>query len=413
MLKMSLSMRETATGQLAFSGGQVRLPLLDGVRGLAAMLVVLHHYVNPDPGRSLLATVIVRITGGMWCGVDLFFVLSGFLITTNLLRTLNEPRYFFNFYGRRLLRIFPLYYAILILATALAYALSTPDALEIRPVLPWLFFYATNILMSFWDYGGLVTGLITLNHLWSLAVEEHFYLVWPFLVRIGRTRFRMILGGVITIFIAIVFRLIFATLGLSQAAFLLTICRADSLAIGGLLAVIAGDARLWSRICRFNRLFAGVSILALACIIANYRRFHELDYWTQIAGYTLLALTSAALIVECLRPRTSALVQLAFGNTLMRRLGLYSYGIYIYHLALKPVFDRFLSTHALLTVTGNHYVTAALAHTISAIIVFPLIAAVSYHLFELPILRLKDRFFANESISEAPDRSAPTNVLAT
>jgi len=164
------------------SGEEVRqwrgwIPALDGIRGLAILMVMLFHY-----GGNLERTnPIGRLVGGLfsfgWSGVDLFFVLSGFLITGILLDSRNAENYFSSFYARRVLRIFPAYYVSLALLLLILPMLDPPLRLSL-PSDQWMYvFYAQNWVGIF-DYPG--RGLLT--PYWSLAVEEQFYLVWPLVV---------------------------------------------------------------------------------------------------------------------------------------------------------------------------------------------------------------------------------------
>src|SRR5262245_4715813 len=132
--------------------------------------------------------------GWGWVGVDLFFVLSGFLITGILFDAKEKERYFRNFYVRRALRIFPLYYAVLAL-TLLVVPWLTPNlAPDFQPATSaqaWLWLYAANVLQAYegsWCLGPL-------NHFWSLAIEEHFYLAWPAVIYLASRRMAMRLCG--------------------------------------------------------------------------------------------------------------------------------------------------------------------------------------------------------------------------
>ncbi len=160
--------------------GWKHLPALDGLRGIAVMMVMVHHLfltkVYPVPER------VEMLVHSGWMGVDLFFVLSGFLITGILLDAKHGPHRFINFYMRRVLRIFPLYYGVLAFFLIFLPLLSVmlgggPSFLrsmvaELDPIRvhQWrLWLYLQN-------FGG---SWKLFNHFWSLAVEEHFYLFWP------------------------------------------------------------------------------------------------------------------------------------------------------------------------------------------------------------------------------------------
>ncbi len=174
------------------------LPALDGLRALAVFVVVEHNISLVSGGEGLLLHQLESMLHRGWMGVQLFFVLSGFLITRILLETRRSPEYFRSFYSRRALRIFPLYYATLIFLFLLLPALGqTPSVLaEDMPFSRqvWLWAYLSN-----WTGPrGLGGGSPPVFHFWSLAVEEQFYLLWPLVVLFCTPkRLMQVCGGVV------------------------------------------------------------------------------------------------------------------------------------------------------------------------------------------------------------------------
>ncbi|HEX6051682.1 MAG TPA: acyltransferase, partial [Gemmatimonadaceae bacterium] len=169
-----------ATRTDAWSG---HVPALDGVRGLAVALVLVCHVAWDFSSPSYMERGLIEVARAGWIGVDLFFVLSGFLITGILLDTRGGPKYFRHFYVRRTLRIFPLYYAILVgvfVITPLVAA--TRDRRWFTDIVDqqgWFWTYTSNVFLAVtgrWEQTGI------LGHFWSLAVEEQFYLIWPAVV---------------------------------------------------------------------------------------------------------------------------------------------------------------------------------------------------------------------------------------
>ena len=174
----------TTNAPLRAAGGH--MAPLDGLRGLAILMVMAFHFAWVQPPRSLPAKLFVFVGSFGWAGVDLFFVLSGFLITGILLDSKSEPYYFRNFYARRILRIFPLYYSVLLVTLVVLPHFVSYDTPELTALLrsqAWLWLYSANVSVAvehghwLWNADWLRLGM-----LWSLAVEEHFYLVWPLLV---------------------------------------------------------------------------------------------------------------------------------------------------------------------------------------------------------------------------------------
>ncbi|MGH9678719.1 MAG: acyltransferase family protein, partial [Candidatus Acidiferrales bacterium] len=150
------------------------IPELDGLHGIAVLMVIFHHISQNVPGftragsSGRLVGVWLRITTPGWLGVDIFFVLSGFLITGILLDTKGRPRFYRNFYMKRILRIFPMYYLTLVIMLPF-YSW------------PWPFFGLSAAYLS--NVSVLFGVPMVLAPLWSLYVEEHFYFLWPWVIR--------------------------------------------------------------------------------------------------------------------------------------------------------------------------------------------------------------------------------------
>ncbi|RMH26225.1 MAG: acyltransferase, partial [Planctomycetota bacterium] len=159
------------------------IPEFDGLRGVAILLVMAFH-IWRYTGDAVAGRAVSLVAGMGWAGVDVFFVLSGFLITGILLDTKGRPRYWRNFFIRRSLRIFPLYYAVMTALVAGAVVIDRLDLAIDDPALAtidkaWInYLYLTNFVKAFWG-----ANVVPLDIAWSLAVEEQFYIFFPFVVR--------------------------------------------------------------------------------------------------------------------------------------------------------------------------------------------------------------------------------------
>jgi peptidoglycan/LPS O-acetylase OafA/YrhL len=164
------------------------MPSLDGLRGLAIGGVLASHFLDRWPLSTGADRAFLAVVGLGWSGVDLFFVLSGLLITGILVDTLGAPRWWRSFLARRTLRIFPLYYLALAIFWVAGPAAGLIDPWTLRRWGWWYWSYLGN-----WAFAAGQT-IPSLTHLWSLAVEEQFYLFWPLLVWLARGR-RLALVG--------------------------------------------------------------------------------------------------------------------------------------------------------------------------------------------------------------------------
>ncbi len=367
------------------------VPALDGLRGAAILLVLGHHLFQGQLGRSPALDPLVRALGYGWCGVDMFFALSGFLITGILLKARGQPHFFRNFYARRTLRIFPLYYgclsAILVVLPAAGVVLERTPA---PPSEAWQWFYGTNLLVAL--QGSWNTGLVLFPfaHFWSLAVEEHFYLVWPLLVcftaprQLGALCLALIVGA------GLLRTGYFFSTHDWIASYVWTPFRIDTLALGSLAAVLLAQTpdRAALRIRAARALWVCGALLVLAIATGHAARD---DRFVPAAGFSLLAAFFAALVLStALSPATHPLARF-LSTPVLRFFGRYSYGLYVFHVfvlarieAVNRHFDFSLglrSPAAELLVSRG----LVLGATVAA-------AFASWHLFEKHFLTLKARF---------------------
>lgn len=365
-----------------------RLLELDGLRAFAILPVLATHFWSYPPGAS----VSNRIAASGWIGVDLFFVLSGYLITGILWDARRSPRYYGNFYGRRVLRIFPLYYALLVVVFVLLRAVSATPALVAAFHDRWLYVaYLANVALAFHGW-----QLFCLDVTWSLAVEEQFYLCWPFLVRrcSRRSLVRLLLVLVATLPLL---RAGALALGLSwRATLMLTPFRLDTLAVGALIALVERSGPdTFDDLRRRAPLVAGVLGGVVAVLVLS-GRFARDSFLVGSIGYSLLALLFGSLLVLARRPPRSLRAVLRYAP--LRRIGVVSYGIYILHPLCYAVMSTVLVKMGLpLFAPGAGGVAAGLVRLAVYAAAAYGTAEVSFRFFETPLLRLR-RFFEDRDV---------------
>ncbi len=369
------------------------LPVLDGVRGLAILMVLLLHFLANMEPTNAIERAIVGVTNYGSYGVELFFVLSGFLITGILYDARNQPHYFRNFYMRRVLRIFPLYYGVLALVFFVAPLISVLrgpalDFLVDRQAWAWL--YAVNIYIAIqgdWSFSYL-------EHLWSLCIEEHFYLVWPLAVFLMARRPRMLIGVCLAVSLgAMLARLTGSLMGLSWwTTYVLTPFRLDGLALGAFLAV---TARQPGGLDRLVRALPAVAIVAAALLMMTFG-------WTRLVSRDSMELVMpvraaviqvllACLLVWALVASERSSISRFFRSRWLVFLGTYSYGLYVYHHFISYYLTVNHTERELTTMLGSHGAAIALQATLG-VAVSVAIAYVSYEYFEKRFLGLK-RFY--------------------
>jgi peptidoglycan/LPS O-acetylase OafA/YrhL len=365
------------------------LPALDGVRGLAILGVLLFHFVAPVNPKGTLDAAITWLFSYGALGVDLFFILSGFLITGILYDSLGDPCYFRNFYMRRVLRIFPLYYAVLVIVFLIVPAIPAFRGSEIaglRSHQAWAWLYGVNIYLAI--HGDWVLSYI--EHFWSLAIEEQFYLVWPLVVWLLGTQRRLFLAFTLAAATASFGARIVATLlGASPTAVtVLTPFQLDALAIGGFLAVYLRqpDGNALARRLVAPLAVAGIGLLLLQFIGRHF--FEHTDALQSLRGGAFHLLL-AALLLRALSAPTSSLSSRFFRSSPMTNLGKYSYGLYVYHHFFSYYFSRHATEFALASVIGCPRTVALAIQTIGGIAASMAIAWLSYEYFERYFLRLK------------------------
>jgi peptidoglycan/LPS O-acetylase OafA/YrhL len=373
------------------SANKDRFPALDGLRGIAIVGVLFGHlapHSTPEGSPWLAPLVWVSLFG--WTGVDLFFVLSGFLITGILFRNRYASNYFSAFYTHRSLRIFPLYYLLLIIFTfvPLVYGVATKTNLSGEgTVWPyWLF------LSNFWILSGyLDTAYIgVLAPTWSLAIEEQFYIAWSIAVKwIGTARhLALAVAAVLLCCIGLRIYLLSGASGRDETElsniFYFTLTHLDGLCVGILARLSYDNLKQRHLIERFSR-YWWIWAVTTACILLADSHFG----WPNVyncyqpimlsVGFTVLALMYSAILLHGVV--IDGWVRAAFESSPLKRLGAYSYCIYLFHMPIVVQLRSVIGAKI-----GNVGVLPLLVLEFAAVVAF---AHLSYVWIETPILSLK------------------------
>jgi peptidoglycan/LPS O-acetylase OafA/YrhL len=362
---------------------------LDGFRGTAVLLVISFHFGFLEFG---------------WTGVQIFFVLSGFLITSILVRERDLPLGFYlaRFYWRRALRIFPLYFAYLAAVVSIFAVCGHPS--EFAREWQYLFTYTFNFLRASPNYA----NSMPLGHLWSLSVEEQFYLFWPMVIFLTPRRWLPSIVGLMIAVSPLTRALTAECLGrhargdcrfVGQAVYSVTWAQLDAFAIGALIAI--GGRKLRGSV--IPLLLSGVALLAagLLNIWFSKGRFtidtsfgypiNMIRNGQHIWGYSLINLSAAALVLACLGENRIAR---AFQSRWLTYTGRISYGLYVYHIAVQIFVNSVFPARP-------RSVAGIAAFAMDLCLLFAL-AHASYFWFERRLIRLKDtRFVLDRSLHRA------------
>jgi len=347
-------------------------PGIDGLRGLAVILVLIYHNF-----------FYLEITWYGQFGVDLFFVISGFLITEILLKSVSSAKYFTNFYGRRFMRIFPIYYLCLVIIFFIL-----PDQLLLDATLKtskadqwWFWTYMQN---WFFVMHGVRIGTAPITHFWTLAVEEQFYLLWPPIILLVRDLKKLLvlcIAILITINVIRFFTWIYFMENIDQFSF--TISRCDGILAGSTLAILKHTGQFQKSI--LLKIASIILILLNGIYFLLGPVFDLRPNYLSIAGYTSISIFFTWVLYLTISPPPSILQKTLLIYPL-KFFGKYSYGIYVFHFPvmflLHPTIEKWLWP-----LFGNRF-----PETFLLICIEVIIAVIVYHLYEKHFLKLK-KFF--------------------
>ncbi len=352
-----------------------RILQLDGLRGVAIILVLAFHGTNlaVEAGAPQFMRYLIRPVSLGWSGVDLFFVLSGFLIGGILLDARGSKNYFRVFYTRRMLRILPLYFLVL----AIGYGVSRSAKFEalIEPQMPWA--TCITLTQNFWIAAHMKTLMGALVGTWSLAVEEQFYLLIPALIYFTKPqRLAWVVGGGI-VAAPLVRLALYLKYPELTVEYVLLPCRMDALLLGVAAAYFIRQKGGWEFLRAHRRaLWTAIELLTVICAVITMRESPETarTLFSQVVEYDCLNLLYVGLLLACL-------VDEQFAKVLrvrwLRGLGAIAYGVYLLHPMILGAIVVLLSASAN---RGLIAVIAGLALTI-------VVAKISWEGFEKPLVR--------------------------
>lgn len=342
---------------------------LDGIRALAIIMVMFFHY-NLLPLETLLpgAGQLQRLGQS---GVTLFFVLSGFLITRILIFTKNNPHYFKNFYIRRTLRIFPLYYLFLLIFYFILPSFDLAKESSFNQEFPF-YTFLQNIFMSFhWDTYGP-------THYWSLAVEEHFYLFWPLIVWLVPTE-KLDMPIYILIALAFINKVFMNVYGYN--GFYFTLSRMDALCIGAFLSYKLYMYKYEYVVNWKMYRWLGIPFLGIYAVLWVFFS-GDGNFLVQIfkdSGYYLIYYVLLLSVVSSNDNLIQNGIRKAFSNKLLIYIGKISFGLYVYHQICYQIIGKLnIESYSL-------SIILCLSLSIA-------IATLSFYCIENPILKYKDKF---------------------
>jgi peptidoglycan/LPS O-acetylase OafA/YrhL len=380
------------------------VPEIEGLRAFAILAVMLHRFW-PQSGPLSRYAHIAELG---WMGVDLFFVISGFLIAGILFDSRGQPGYFKNFYARRALRIFPLYY-LFVAAVLIVFPLAQGG-----PYLETEFIRSAGSPLYYLLYLGNVPEMIGydppffLAPVWSLAIEEQFYLLFPLLVAV-LSRKAIVWLMVAAVLFAPVFRLgaLFIWPDNERVQYLATPSRFDEIALGALLAAALRGLQVRITPRHAHAVLAGaVAVFAIALLSSGLDRTGAFG---RVGGYSIVAVTCASVVLWAVvnRRRAGAAALLRWGPLMY--VGKLCYGLYLLHRPASFLVDAALARVPLVSPESLWAVAIKVAVAIG-------LATLSWRLLEQPILRLKDRFVfpdAKKGEPGVPKTDAPVLVAPT
>ena len=374
-----------------------RIKALDGLRGIAVLLVIASHFFPyPLHPNGILERLYAGLINFGYSGVDLFFVLSGFLITRILISTRRRQSYFSSFYVRRILRIWPLYFSLCIATIVVIPAIPQFASHHFFSTERGSSAYYWLFLNNFWSVLP-IRGYIFLAVTWSLAMEEQFYLVWPLIIWFftPRRAFHVAVGMIFGT--AILRNVLYYGFGVSgEALYYDTFTHLDGLALGIFTAIVWEAPSKYKSVLRFLSsqlvvtipVLAGVVIYSALFPVTGLEKPDEMAFQPLMltVGYTLTAFVYAGILVIFLTNERSRVLV----HPVLQRVGKYSYAMYLFHFPVWYIGSMLLHDVFLIE-TGPDIERTPLKFAVGIVGTY-LAAALSWRLLEGPINALKARF---------------------
>jgi peptidoglycan/LPS O-acetylase OafA/YrhL len=353
---------------------------LDGLRAIGILMVIIVHFF----GELINVTLF-------WTSIDLLFALSGLLISGILIETVDDPKYFRKFYMRRILRIFPLYYLLILLFSVYVFFIAIhPESLAYFK--NNIFYFLTYTQNWYFIHAGMPPGG-HLNHTWSLAIDEQIYILWPLLIWLCKSEKQVKYLCVFTLLFSLSFRIWYNTIYIPAHPsphpfpyFHNTFCRVDSFAAGSLLYCLL---RCKSRFLTDKNVFivfAASLVLFLACGIGD-ESFSRSGFYISNFGNTLAGIHFSTWLYFAIKNR-SRFFNYILSNPLIIYIGKISYSLYVFHLFILMLlisrFHNFFIAH--------FYIRSMFIPLMFCLIITFAVSITSYEYFEKPIIKLKKRY---------------------
>lgn len=369
------------------------IKLLDGIRGFAIIFVMLYHFsINFQHQDELMFFdfVFAKVLQSGWLGVDLFFVMSGFLITSILYKSTESKNYLKNFYVRRFLRIFPLYYLILFIFIFVLPSLSASLGEDTKLIQENSFWFWTYLLNWRIAYLGSFNE-IQAGYMWSLAVEEQFYLIWPFIVLYFRESLIKICMSILLCVISLKIYLFYFAGVNATSLYVMTITHLDGLLLGASLSVLYLNSGIDEKLKNSFKYVACFALLIIVVVSYMEGNFAFYSDYVSLFGVTACSVLFCYLLFTMLIKKEDGKLNKLFLSSPIIYMGKLCYGLYLVHHPIGILVSNKIISHDSFVLFGSYMPALVISMLIS--FVLSIIAAhLSYHFFEIYFLKLKNKF---------------------